>query len=159
LAELNIVDVISNHRRGSHTVILQIPFEFNGKKYEAISVGPFTLDHRMLWRDGTYKMPFDMMCAVCHDPIDHKVIDPLALRQLCNPDDERIETTFVAMMPSEIRNDFLKGIWPGASSGGSGIAPTGSLFDTVGRSTPPREESYPDDEYTPQEDRGLDING
>lgn len=160
MAELNIADVIANHRRGSHVVILQIPFEFEGKKIEAIEVGPFNLDHRMRWREGEYKSPYDLMCAVCHDPITHKVMDPLALRQMCNPDDERLEFTFMSMLPNEMRDGVINKQWPGSLV----AAPAA---ENIARSVtrPRRERDVEDDEIDPnsyedqpmQEDRGLNI--
>ena len=150
MADLNIADVIANHRRGSHVVILQIPFEFNGKKIEAVEVGPFTLDHRMMWRDGVYKTPFDLMCSVCNDPISHQMMDPVALRQLRNPDDERLEITFTAMLPTEMRNSVMDKQWPGS------LSPVSDRRVQQQEDDDRPLDDYPDDEPA-QEDRGLDI--
>ena len=168
MAELNIADVIANHRRGSHVLILQIPFDFNGKKIEAIEVGPFTLGHRKAWRDGFYKSPTELMVAVCADPITHKMLDPLVLDNICNPDDERLEYTFMSMLPHEMRESVLHKQWPGSL-----VAPppdTPISFDEDEEAPPRRrrrepEPAYEDREIDPntytdepmREDRGLDI--
>jgi hypothetical protein len=166
MAELSIADVIANHRRGSHVVILQIPFEHEGKKIEAVEVGPFTLDHRMLWRDGFYKAPSDLMNAVCADPISHKPYDPLLLRQLRNPDDERLEQTFMLMLPHEMRQGLIDKRWPG-SLAGADVEPQSAeerdrIVNAMRRPKAPKAptpEELDDEEFDApmEEDRGMNI--
>ena len=160
MADLNIADVISNHRRGSHVVILQMPFEWEGKTVQAVEIGPFTLGHRRQWREGFYKSPNELMCAVCADPITHKIIDPIMLDQLRNPDDERIEFTFMSMLPHEMRESVINKQWPGSLSE--------AAKEVTKKVTRRKREPEPvegDGEIDPEtyedepmrEDRGLDI--
>jgi hypothetical protein len=103
------------------------------------------------------------MNAVCADPISHKPFDPLLLRQLRNPDDERLEQTFMMMLPHEMRDGMLNKRWPG-SLAGSDVEPESEeeairIVSQMRRPKAPKAPPEEDEEYDApmEEDRGMNL--
>ena len=99
-------DTVEDHRSGACTVILQIPFEYEGRRYDRISIGPFTFGHTLDWKNRVYKSWIELMAIVCKDDRG-KDLGSEALRYLRYPDADRVQARFFEMLPPEIKDSII----------------------------------------------------
>ena len=97
--------MITLDKSGGRTIHLFIPFEFNGKKIEAITFAPLRLGHVMRWNEGAWKGMIDLM-------VDLAGVDKAVLHELRYPDADRVMDQFMALLTPEIRDDVINGRIP-----------------------------------------------
>lgn len=87
------------HNNGSRTVELFIPFDYKGKKVEAITLAPLKLGHVLRWNEGAWKRSIDLL-------VEMAGVDEAVIRELRYPDADRVMETFLTMLTVEIRGDI-----------------------------------------------------
>jgi hypothetical protein len=154
VADIDVRNIVENHRAGSSAVILQVPFKANNREIKAVVVGPFLLDHRLRWKEGEYGDWFKLMSEVCFD-VNGDLLTADVLRQLRSPDDDKVMGLFFQMMPDEMKEARVKGQWPSKNgeelSFGEPGLPESTAINAGMRGGPS------DEEVNVQEDKGLDI--
>ena len=90
---------------GGRTIKLFIPFEFNGKKIESITLAPMCFGHLLRWGTGDWK---DSLALV----VELAGVEEGVIRSLRYPDVNRVMEAFLAMMPTEIQQDIANGTIP-----------------------------------------------
>ena len=135
-------------RSGARTVELLLPFEFQGLKIEAITIGPCTLDHKMLWAEAFYKNWFHMMASMCMIPGVNTPVTDMQLRQLRYPDADRVIGQFHELLPFEIRQAILNDEWPSKELRDAPAPPP-----VPGAELPPHMA----EQWAARPDEGLDI--
>ena len=90
---------------GSRTVALFIPFDFQGRRIEAVSIGPFLLDHTLRWEEGRFKSSLGLLA-------DLSGLPETLLRQMRYPDVDRVFGAFLDMLPANIRDTIASGQIP-----------------------------------------------
>ena len=145
LAANGIADIVENHRAGSCTVVLQIPFTHSESKREvkSVTIGPFTLGQRRAFQRGDYKDWFALFCDCCYD-LKGELLGSAILDQLRMPDDERVMAMFWSIMPQEISEAKVADMWPG------GEPKKPSPADSPDYAGIPMND--PDDDTAPQQD-------
>lgn len=103
---------ITVQRSGARTVELFIPYEFQGIRVEAISLGPYLFDHTLRWRKGAFEDMFAMMVELSCNVTNGKPMRADDLRQLRYPDADRVLDNFVELLPAEIRQAIAGNYWP-----------------------------------------------
>ena len=97
--------MIVMEENGGRTVKLFIPFEFNGRKIDRISLAPMRFGHTLRWTAGDWKQSLDLLVELAG------VEEPI-IRELRYPDADRVMEAFLAMLPPEIRQDIAEGNIP-----------------------------------------------
>lgn len=97
--------MITMNKTGGRTVQLLIPFEFGGKKYDAVVLSPLTLGHVLEWNIGRWRTTIDLL-------VDLAGVEESVIRELRYPDADRVMETFLTMLPPEIRADIQEGRIP-----------------------------------------------
>jgi hypothetical protein len=97
--------MIRHDKTGGRVVELFIPFEFNGKKIEAITLAPFRLGHTIRWSEGAWKTALELIAELAGT-------SEAVLRDLRYPDADRVMEAFLAMVTPDIREDITNGRIP-----------------------------------------------
>jgi len=97
--------MITSDKLGGRTIQLYIPFEFNGKKIESISLAPLRLGHVLGWNEGQWKNMIELLVALAG-------VEESVIRELRYPDADRVVETFIGMLTPEIRTDIESGRIP-----------------------------------------------
>jgi len=97
--------MIIQDKSGGRTVELFIPYEHMGKKVDKISFPAFRYGHTLRWNKGDWKTSFAMM-------VELSGMEEELLKELRYPDTDRVMSTFLDMLPLEIRNDIMEGRIP-----------------------------------------------
>jgi hypothetical protein len=106
--------VIIKDKMGGRRVELFIPFDHNGQRIEAVSIGPFLLDHTLRWDAGKFKSAIHLLATLCE-------CEESLLGQLRYPDVDRVFQTFYEMVPATVRSHMERGEVP--------LPPVGSAFE------------------------------
>jgi hypothetical protein len=97
--------MIELHKTGGRTIHLFIPFEFNGKKIEAITLAPMRLGHTLRWATGDWKSSIEFLVELAG-------VDEAVIRELRYPDADRVMSAFMDLITPEIRTDIINGSVP-----------------------------------------------
>jgi hypothetical protein len=97
--------MITYDKLGGRTIQLYIPFEFNGRKIESISLAPLRLGHVLGWNEGQWKNMIELLVVMAG-------VEESIIRELRYPDAERVVETFIGMLTPEIRADIESGRIP-----------------------------------------------
>lgn len=92
-------------RDGGRTVELYIPFDFQGRRIDAISIGPFLLDHTLRWQEGKFRSSLSLLA-------DLSGMAETVLRQMRYPDVDRVFGVFLDMLPETVRDMIARGEIP-----------------------------------------------
>lgn len=111
---------VTVQRSGVRTVELFIPYEFQGIKVEAISIGPCTLDHTQRWKQGAFADWFALLTEMAVNVATGKPMRADDLRQLRYPDADRVIDTFIDMLPPEVRQAVTADYWPARAESQAG---------------------------------------
>jgi len=103
--------MITYDKAGGRTIHLFIPFDFNGKKIETITLAPLRLGHSLRWSKGDWKSSIEFLVELAG-------VEEAIIRELRYPDADRVMETFMAMMTPEIRADLMAGTIPEKFSAG-----------------------------------------
>lgn len=133
---------VTVQRSGVRTVELFVPYEFQGIKVEAISVGPFLFDHTLRWWKGSIDGWFSLLVEMAVNATTNKPMRDDDLRQLRYPDADRVIDAFFSILPTEVRQAITDNYWPTVAT------PDIAAEQTVPVST---------DAGGMQPDRGFDI--
>ena len=90
---------------GGRTIELFIPFEFQGRKIDAITFGPFRLGHVLGWNEGKWNNMMELMAELSG-------LEESVLRELRYPDADRVIESFMALLTPELRADISAGRIP-----------------------------------------------
>jgi hypothetical protein len=99
--------MITMNKMGGRTIELYIPFEYQGRKIESITLAPYCLDHTLLWNEAKWTGMMGLLCSLSGQ-------DEHVIRQLRQVDAERVSEAFLAMIAPEVRNDIATGHIPQA---------------------------------------------
>jgi hypothetical protein len=97
-------------RSGARTVELLMPYDYNGMKVDAITLGPFVLDHQLRWKQAGFKDWFELMVELT--VINGRPASPDDVRQLRYPDADRVIDNFMQLLPEDIRQAIQANVWP-----------------------------------------------
>jgi hypothetical protein len=139
MADLSVADVVENHRAGTITVILQIPYRSGGREIKAITIGPFTRGINRRWKAAEFKTSDDLLAAVCTDHTG-KPLTAAELDDLRDADNDRINAKFAELMPHEMRDALVMDEWPGKP-----------------RPAPPPVPEAPNEDYQPLNRRRMPL--
>lgn len=103
---------VTVQRSGVRTVELFIPYEFQGIKVEAVSIGPLTLDHTQRWKQGAFADWFALLTEMAVNATTGKPMRADDLRQLRYPDADRVIDNFGELLPVEIKQAMAGNFWP-----------------------------------------------
>lgn len=92
--------MISIDKTGGRTIQLFIPFEYKGKKVEAIVLSPMRFGHVLRWNDGDWQTMIGLLVELAG-------VDEAVIRELRYPDVDRVMEAFMSMLIPEIRDDIL----------------------------------------------------
>jgi hypothetical protein len=111
--------MIRHDRTGGRTVELFIPFDYNGKRIDAITFGAVRFGHVLKWGEGAWQSMIELMTELAG-------IDEAILRELRYPDADRVLEVFFAMLPPNIRDDIGAGSFPAKAGAAAPHATNGS---------------------------------
>lgn len=94
--------MIEDTKAGGRRVFLYLPY--NG--VEAITFGPWKLDHTLKWREGKFGSALALMVALSEET-------EATLRELREPDATRVLNALMDLVPAEIKEDMVAGTIPG----------------------------------------------
>lgn len=94
--------MITHDKLGGRSVHLLIPFDYNGKKVEQITLQPLRFGHVLLWQDGHWPNMIALMTELAG-------VDEALLRELRYPDADRVMEAFMATLTQEMRDDIAQG--------------------------------------------------
>ena len=97
--------MITHDKLGGRTVYLYLPFDFNGRKIESITLSPLRLGHVLNWNEGRWKNMIDLLVELAG-------VEEAVIRDLRYPDADRVVEAFIGMMTPEIRVDIESGRIP-----------------------------------------------
>jgi hypothetical protein len=97
--------MITLDKTGGRTIQLFIPFEFNKKKIESITLAPLRLGHVLRWNEGAWKTMIELLVELAG-------VDEAVIRELRYPDADRVLDNFMQMMTPEIRSNIIEGQIP-----------------------------------------------
>jgi len=97
--------MITLDKSGGRSIQLFIPFEFNNKKIEAITLAPLRLGHVIRWNEGAWKTSIELLVELAG-------VDQAIIRELRYPDADRVMDSFMALLTPEIRADIAEGRIP-----------------------------------------------
>lgn len=97
--------MISMDKTGGRTVQLFIPFEFNGRKIESITLAPLRFGHVLRWNEGAWKTMVQLMVELAG-------VEEAVIRELRYPDADRVMEAFLSLLTPEIRSDISRGEIP-----------------------------------------------
>ena len=97
--------MISMDKNGGRTIHLFIPFEFDGRKIESITLAPVRFGHSLRWAAGDWRQSIHLLVELAG-------IEEAVIREIRYPDADRVMEAFLAMMPQEIRDDIANGRIP-----------------------------------------------
>ena len=90
---------------GARVVRLYLPFEFNKKKIDRVTIKAVQLDHVMRWQAGEFNRALSFLASLTG-------MQETCLRMLRYPDADRVIAAFLEMLPAEIRNQVAAGEVP-----------------------------------------------
>jgi hypothetical protein len=96
---------IAIDKLGGRSIHLLIPFEYNGKRVDTITFGPFKFGHLLLWQDRHWESMIALMTELAG-------VDEAVLRELRYPDADRVMEVFMSHLPEEVRDDIGQGAVP-----------------------------------------------
>ena len=97
-------------RSGARVVELFMPFQFNGVQVDAVALGPITMNHTLRYNNAEYPTWFAFLVAVAY--VNNKPVSDELLRELRYPDADRVIQNFIEILPPEIRESVIAGVWP-----------------------------------------------
>lgn len=97
--------MITMKRDGGRTIQLFIPFEFNGQKYESVTLSPLRFGHVLGWNEGKWATTIALL-------VEMSGLEDNVLRELRYPDADRVMESFMTMLTPEMRNDVENGRIP-----------------------------------------------
>ena len=97
--------MIVHDKNGGRTVQLFIPFDYKGKKIEAITFAPMRFGHTMRWAEGAWSASFGLLVELAG-------VEEGVIRELRYPDADRVMEAFLSMMPPDVRSDISEGRIP-----------------------------------------------
>lgn len=97
--------MISLDKSGGRTIHLFIPFEYNKRRVESITLAPLRLGHVRRWTEGAWKSSVDLLVELSGE-------NEMVINELRYPDADRVMECFMAMVTPEIRNDIAEGTIP-----------------------------------------------
>jgi hypothetical protein len=97
--------MITLDKTGGRTIQLYIPFEFNKRKIETITLAPLRLGHVLRWNEGAWKTMIELLVELAG-------VEEAVIRELRYPDADRVIDAFMALLTPEIRNDIVNGQIP-----------------------------------------------
>lgn len=97
--------MISMDKSGGRTVHLFIPFEYNGKKIESITLAPLRFGHSLRWAKGDWKEAVDFLVELAG-------VEDGVIRDLRYPDADRVMEAFLSLVTQDIRDDIANGRIP-----------------------------------------------
>jgi hypothetical protein len=92
--------MISIDRTGGRTIQLLIPFEYKGKKVEAIVLAPMRFGDVLRWNDGDWPNMIALLTELAH-------VDEAVIRELRYPDVDRVMEAFMSLLIPDIRDDIV----------------------------------------------------
>lgn len=97
--------MITLNKDGGRTIQLFIPFEFNGRKIESVTLSPLRFGHVLGWNEGKWATTVALLTEM--SGLEENVI-----RELRYPDADRVMESFMTMLTPEMRNDVESGRIP-----------------------------------------------
>jgi hypothetical protein len=97
--------MISLDKTGGRTVHLFIPFEYNKKKIESITLAPLRFGHALRWSEGSWKSMVELLVELAG-------VEEAIIHELRYPDADRVMEAFMTMLTPEIRDDIANGRIP-----------------------------------------------
>jgi hypothetical protein len=97
--------MITDNKMGGRRVELFIPFRVGDEDVIAVTFGPWKMDYTLRWEKGEWVSLLAVMATVAD-------VKEEVLRELRSPDDERVISAFLGMVPPEVRNQVAQGMVP-----------------------------------------------
>jgi len=109
--------MITQNNTGGRTIQLFIPFDFQGRRIDAITLSPLRLGHVLSWNEGRWKAMIELLVELAG-------VEENVIRELRYPDADRVMEAFMAMVSPEMRLDIEQGRIPQKPGEQDGIEPT-----------------------------------
>jgi len=139
--------VITLNKTGGKTIQLFIPFEFNGKKIESVTLSPLRLGHALRWNEGAWKTSVALLVELAD-------VEEAVIRDLRYPDADRVMESFLTMLTPDIRDDIINGRIP---TGPQAVAPVQPAA-TNGGAPPEQPLQGPGVPFPSVTDEGFDLS-
>ena len=138
--------MITLNKTGGKTIQLFIPFDFNGKRIESITLSPLRLGHALRWNEGAWKTSVALLVELAD-------VEEAVIRELRYPDADRVMESFLTMLTPDIRDDIINGRVP------TGVIPAAAPQPATNGGAPPEQPLQgPGVPFPSAADEGFDLS-